>query len=269
MLYELGAWTYERTRPIFQMMSYNLVPLAAIEGTAAGRIWVDDATHPRMALLWDEAHELFFAGDLPAPELAQALRRLLVGEVYSVVGERWPFVVHYWPLTWETSLDLILAGRSWAQASRRLYRFVGATSHRPPEIPAGLEMQRVEASFLARKDLGGRAPLDEWLSECWRSAEEFLRHGVAYCLLHGPAIVSWCGVEYVNGRRCGLGVETEEQQRNKGYATLVAAACVRECLARGLLVHWDCWVSNLASARVAEKLGFGEAVEYLVRFLPG
>jgi len=269
MLHELKTRDYERTRPIFQMMSYNLVPLAAIEGTAAGRIWVDDMAHPRMALLWDEAHELFIAGDSPTPELAQALHRLLAGEVYAVVGERWPFVVHYWPIAWEATLDLILAGRSWVQARRRLYRFIGVASRRPLEVPAGLEMQRVEAAFLARKDLGNRASLDEWLSECWRSAEEFLRRGAAYCLLHGSAIVSWCGVEYVNGHRCGLGVETDEQHRNKGYATLVAAACMKECLARGLVVYWDCWVNNLASSRVAEKLGFGEAAEYPVRFLPG
>jgi len=269
MLYELATQDYERVRPIFQSMTYNLVPLAAIEGAAPGRIWVDDVTHPRTAFLWDKAHELFFAGEEHDQELNRALGGLLAEKVFPEAAgqESYVYVAHYWPSGWEGALKLILGERSSAEARRWLYRFERATLQWPEEIPTGLTVQRVDATFLARTALSNAASLIEWLDECWRSVDEYLHQGVAYSLLQGRRIISWCGVEYVNGHHCGLGVETDEPHRSKGYATMVAAACVRDCLARGLTVHWDCWANNLASARVAEKLGFERVAEYPVQFI--
>jgi RimJ/RimL family protein N-acetyltransferase len=256
-----------RVRPLFEHMTYNLVPLAAIEGTGPGRVWVDDPAHPTVALLWDLAHELFIVAEQPHEELGRALSGLLAEVVFPEAAARgcYGFVVHFWPDAWGGALaGLVLKDRSPVEARRWLYMYEQAEMEPPRKPPAGLRLQPVDAPFLARPDQANRASLEEWLRECWRSPDAFLQKGLAYCLLEGGEVISWCGVEYPSGPRCGLGVETEERHRSKGYAALVASACVRDCLARGLAPHWDCWASNPASARVAEKLGFRRLAEYRV-----
>jgi RimJ/RimL family protein N-acetyltransferase len=47
-----------------------------------------------------------------------------------------------------------------------------------------------------------------------------------------------------------------------GLATACAAAMLRDCMARGITVHWD--AQNAASRRLAEKLGFVTDWEYPV-----
>jgi RimJ/RimL family protein N-acetyltransferase len=42
----------------------------------------------------------------------------------------------------------------------------------------------------------------------------------------------------------------------RGVATATAARFVEECLRRRIDQFWECAASNLASARVAEKVGF-------------
>ena len=59
-----------------------------------------------------------------------------------------------------------------------------------------------------------------------------------------------------------LDVFTAEAYRGMGLATACAAAMLRDCMARGITVHWD--AQNAASRRLAEKLGFVTDWEYPV-----
>jgi RimJ/RimL family protein N-acetyltransferase len=52
-----------------------------------------------------------------------------------------------------------------------------------------------------------------------------------------------------------LGLATAPAFQGKGCANLTAAACVEHCLARDLTPQWYCWEDNIASRRVAEKVG--------------
>ncbi len=59
-----------------------------------------------------------------------------------------------------------------------------------------------------------------------------------------------------------LDVSTAEDCRGQGLATACAAAMLRDCMARGMLVHWD--AQNDASRHLAEKFGFEAEREYKV-----
>ena len=62
-----------------------------------------------------------------------------------------------------------------------------------------------------------------------------------------------------------LDVSTVEAYRGKGLATACAAAMLRDCMARGITVHWD--AQNAASRRLAEKFGFEVDREYPVYWI--
>ena len=59
-----------------------------------------------------------------------------------------------------------------------------------------------------------------------------------------------------------LDVSTAEEYRGLGLATACVAAMLRDCMARGITVHWD--AQNDASRRLAEKFGFVADREYPV-----
>ena len=42
---------------------------------------------------------------------------------------------------------------------------------------------------------------------------------------------------------------------------------LRWCAERGITPHWHCDAANIASVRVAEKIGFERAMEYTVIYL--
>lgn len=59
-----------------------------------------------------------------------------------------------------------------------------------------------------------------------------------------------------------LDVSTAKDFSGQGLATACAAAMLRDCMARGITVHWD--AQNAASRRLAEKFGFAADREYPV-----
>ena len=59
-----------------------------------------------------------------------------------------------------------------------------------------------------------------------------------------------------------LDVSTAQEYRGMGLATACAAAMLRDCMVRGITVHWD--AQNAASRRLAEKFGFVADREYPV-----
>jgi RimJ/RimL family protein N-acetyltransferase len=131
-------------------------------------------------------------------------------------------------------------------------------------------MVRINESLFAGQDLQGIDTMVEWVLGSWRSAEDFARRELGFCVIHGDELVSWCASEYTcepipgAGKMCHLNIYTCESYRRQGLATLVAAATVEHCLANGIeQIGWHCWEANAASAATARKVGFE-----LVRDLP-
>ena len=96
--------------------------------------------------------------------------------------------------------------------------------------------------------------------------ERFFKFGFGFSLVTKRRIVSWCTAEYVSRGKCGIGIETIPEYQNRGFATITASAFVEYCIQKGIRPHWKCNRDNLASRRVAEKVGFMKELEYPVHF---
>lgn len=57
-------------------------------------------------------------------------------------------------------------------------------------------------------------------------------------------------------------VDTVSEERRKGFATIVSAALILQCLEEGLYPSWD--AQNMLSVHLAEKLGYEFDHEYTV-----
>lgn len=259
MIRELEKEQYERVRPLFQGLAYQLMTAAVIDGTSPGRIWVDGLDPPRTALL-ASAEGYCLAGYEDNTALNRALGDLFTGimargELTRTDGEALVLVCE--PATWEGRLDVVLKGRPPIKEPRRHYLFNRQRVAWRSGIPAGFELTPIDRALLNRPGLTIPDHVTGWISANWGSAGNFLEKGFGFCTVHGEKLACWCLADCVSGNACEIGIRTHPDYRRRGLATLTVAATVETCLARGLqAIGWHCHEDNQGSQRVAEGVGF-------------
>ena len=94
---------------------------------------------------------------------------------------------------------------------------------------------------------------------CWAA---FQAEGSGAVVYDGGEIVAAASSFLNVNNEVELDVSTEESHRGKKLATACVARMLRDCMERGITVHWD--VQNDASRHLAEKFGFEIDTEYSV-----
>ncbi len=268
MLDEVSGDAYEAVRPLFAGLERHLIVDAVLEGLSPGRVYVDDPARPRAAFLSSpEGH--FLGGDPGDGAFARELHRLIFdtlfdGDAGSAAGDRLDSLyVVCSSESWVPHLTTIMAGRTPLAEERLYYEFVRPRIDWRAALPDDIALRQVDAALLARTDLQNHAAVAGWVEGNWGTVDAFLARGVGCCLVHGDAIASWSLADCAVGARCEIGIETNPAYRRRGLATLVTAATVETCLARGLSrIGWHCWERNLGSRGVAERVGFARSAAY-------
>lgn len=80
---------------------------------------------------------------------------------------------------------------------------------------------------------------------------------VAAAVVDGQIVGSAATMALTN-RYADIGVGTDEQWRRRGFATAAASIVARRVQETGRIPVWSCGEDNMASLRVAQKLGFKE-----------
>ncbi len=135
---------------------------------------------------------------------------------------------------------------------RVCYELPGAASSVPE--PRGLALRKLSAG-----DAGALASLSEplrWIADPWDEPARLAGSGLAWGAFEGERLVSVAAVFLVGGRCEELGVVTELEFRERGASAACSARLISEVRARGRRAVWSTSTDNLASQRVAEKLGF-------------
>ena len=94
----------------------------------------------------------------------------------------------------------------------------------------------------------------------------FQAEGAGAVVYHGGEIVSSASSFLSLDREIELDVSTKESHRGKKLATACVARMLKDCMERGITVHWD--AQNDVSRHLAEKFGFEIETEYPVYWLP-
>ncbi len=276
MITELEPRAYEKVRPLFIKWRSQLVIFAVIEGKVPGRIYVDDADHPRTAFLWDHVEgEFYLAGYAHNEAFNQALNDCIRHRIRCEAQAQLPhlseFTLYCDPDVWGSELEVVLKGTNPMEQRRKHFTFKQLRVDWRSRVPEGFSMVPMDAALFERRELGHMETMIEWVLGSWRSPADFADTDVGFCLIHGDELVSWCASEYTShpilggGRECQVGIYTSEGYRRQGFATLTASATVEGCLAKGIeRIAWLCWSSNVGSAATAEKVGFELTAEYPV-----
>ena len=94
----------------------------------------------------------------------------------------------------------------------------------------------------------------------------FQAEGSGAVIYHGGEIVAAASSFLSLNGEVEMDISTKETHRGKKLATACAARMLRDCMERGITVHWD--AQNDISRHLAEKFGFETETEYSVYWLP-
>lgn len=134
----------------------------------------------------------------------------------------------------------------------------GFTLPKNIEIPDGCRLADMdEAAF-------ERHPFSH--GENYASWTVFQAEGSGAVVYDGEEIVASASSFLSLNGEVELDVSTKESYRGKKLATACVARMLRDCMRRGIAVHWD--VQNDISRHLAEKFGFETETDYSVYWLP-
>lgn len=117
--------------------------------------------------------------------------------------------------------------------------------------------EAVRQLTLAALELLESAPL-ELRASLWSNPREILLEGIIACAVTSGRIVATALTTAYSDQYADIGVYTREGFRCRGYATAAASLVARSVQEDGRVPVWGAGEHNMASLRVAEKLGFVE-----------
>ncbi|MCY3911859.1 MAG: GNAT family N-acetyltransferase [Chloroflexi bacterium] len=99
------------------------------------------------------------------------------------------------------------------------------------------------------------------------SLPRLLLEGVVAGAVVDGQVVGTAHTSAVTDRYSDIGVDTHEAWRGRGFATAAASIVARRVQEQGRIPVWSCGEDNVASLRVARKLGFEEVsrLTYLIK----
>jgi RimJ/RimL family protein N-acetyltransferase len=227
-------------------MPASLRCFGVLEGIVAGEILTDDPHNPTWGAV-REANDgtLYVGGALDSQRLAQLVAHLRqTGDV----------LIGYWPDD-EAFKAMLPPNLEYEGDVLEFYECSLDTNLLSP-LPDGCTIRRMDADLFARS-------LDrDYHLAGGLSADDVLARGIGCCLLHGDDILceAFAGAA-INGIR-EMGVVTLEAYRKRGYAALTCAHLIHLCAQAGQRTYWNCAKQNLASTRLARKLGYRNEREY-------
>ena len=132
------------------------------------------------------------------------------------------------------------------------------------ELPAGYEPAKINAE-LYDKCLLRPATVD--FVSSFDNKEHFLKMGRGVVILKDGEIVSGASSYSRYNGGIEIEVDTVQPERRKHLALAACSALILNCLEEGLYPSWD--AQNMASVRLAEKLGYEFDREYTAYEVPG
>ena len=265
MIYELPRAHFQRARGLFAETRMDGAFIrGALEGTLAGRVFVDDPERPTAAMLV-QAFGYYVAGD-PG---ATALRRFIADAPAEaeIFARMYGYVATNVPLARALLDDH--AGRLRVIA-RRGYRWEGdeaaeAALARWRGVPPGIALRPLDRALAERVD----RELRQSIASFWGGYDRFLTGGFGFCAFAGEELAAVAYAAGIGGGEANIDVFTAASFRRRGLAARVCAAFIDHCRANGLVATWDTDSDNAASARLATALGFREGLPFSQLSPPG
>ncbi|MFX0091308.1 MAG: GNAT family N-acetyltransferase [Candidatus Hodarchaeota archaeon] len=269
MIHELTT-NKDKLRPLINNFKHRPMLESIIEGSSIGKIFVDDLSAPRSAIVWTfefEGESLFYLlGTSTNTQFNEAFQNYFNTEIKPLAKKKGWEEYYLIPLSeWsESTLKNIFGDKTLIKDTTKYFllnpeKFRELHSNWKKTIPDGYSLQCIESEDVFKKNQERMPEFADITS--WTSYDRFKERGFSYCLVKNETkeIVAGCTTGFVvhgEDPRCELGLITDENFRRRGFATIVSCATIEEALKRNLKVIVEIWNINEASIKTHQKLGF-------------
>ena len=128
--------------------------------------------------------------------------------------------------------------------------------------------KRYQPRIIDRSNIAAACEFTGSIRDFYETPENFLKNGLGFVVTEGDRVIGEVVSASVSrSREAEMDIHTSEEYRAKGIGTSLGEAFIRTCLQKDLIPKWDCMVSNTASVKLADRLGFSVIKEYPVTCL--
>jgi len=260
----LNKSSYKKVEKIFRKFSDNLAIKSIIDNNTRGQIYVDNIQKPETALIWNEITELFISGRI-SDEVVEKLSILINEKLIPAAKEGYipGFNIYYPSNTWRNKINIIFDNYEIKDIDRQFYEFDKLKYKWKEEISNNLYLKKMNCSAI-EQNYNNLKNMKGWINSFWKNCRDFEEKGIGYFLLKNNQIVSWSFSVYVKDRDYELAVATIKEHQKKGYAKLVVARTVLDCIEKNLNPQWHCDSKNIPSLKVAKDIGFKKVKDYKI-----
>lgn len=257
MMIELPLTKFSRVTHFFDNKTPNLpVVMSVIEGRNPGKIWVDHLEYPSIFLVITNG-SYSFIGKQNKINIASILEIIEILKINKPIKLIWkPNDLSFSPFK---NAGFVPVERIQFYNPAILNGDTILIDTICNSLPQDCEIKLINATLLKQS---------RWLSYIklfYGNEENFLKNGFGLALIKNDELISEAFACFFGGNLVETGSVTSEKYRGKGYATIIRAFLIKECLSRNLQPVTSCNLDNLASAKASQKLGFKEGLRY--RFL--
>ncbi|MDE7288530.1 MAG: GNAT family N-acetyltransferase [Oscillospiraceae bacterium] len=221
----------------------KVYPLSVSQGFQHGDIFTYSANNCEAVLFWHYCGFAYLAGK-PDETFLEDVYKLMLNRD-STNSRR--FIL----MTNNKDTEKFFRSKDGVCIDRRyLFEYTENQSPVIPIMPSGFEIKEINSELLSAIH-GGIVP-----SLFWEKSENFLKKGKGYCILDGKNVAAWAFSAAVSSSEIDIGVETAENYRGRGLASVAAKMMIKYAFDVRKSPVWACHCNNDASKRLAEKIGF-------------
>ncbi|MGX1983907.1 GNAT acetyltransferase-like protein [Thermolongibacillus altinsuensis] len=221
----------------------------------SGVVYVDNLECPKTVLIGTSSGIYYIAGDEANHHFNKAFQ-----EFYQKKDKKARFTLFSSTKRWDEVINKLFEDET-VPMKRYSFSFnPNQYSSEQLQIPNEFNVKRIDEHTIKNSLEFNQAYYEEY----WGSVSNFLANGFGYCILHNETVASECTSIFVGNAMAEIDIATNKEYRGNGFAFVTAKAFIDHCLQNGFIPRWDCDVHNLASIKLAEKLGFDHPAEYSI-----
>ncbi|CAM3983662.1 GNAT family N-acetyltransferase [Mesobacillus zeae] len=260
MFVELKYDEFSIVETLFNKNRYQIPALAVLNRNFPGKVFVDNKEKPEIALVWAISRWSYISFKKLLPKHKSFMESVFNSKILPILlstGEKHFEIYTDHNIEWDRMLN---ESFSEYKLDKHYENTFVLNQEKFKTLSSNIEIQKdIEICENAYPII----PKDY---RRFVESNQYEKKTFGIAIKKNGEIVSQCvnnGFVYKNNYFIDLDTFTNEE-RNKGYGTLVSYSLISNLLRKGLLPLWETTNNNLPSQRVAAKLGFEKTEEYPV-----
>lgn len=241
-------------------------PISVIMKNNPGDIYVDNIKKPKTALIWSYGIAGFYLiGDYGNKKTNNDIKKFVDSIIIKRMKEKDYncFEVSGSTPSWDRAIAEIFGQkelRSWKQI---IYIGDLKTQGESLETSFPYEIKNLKDESFDITELVNKDYLINELLQFWNDIDIVKKKGNCFYAIINGEVIGMCYTGFVTDEMKAIGIETVEKYRRNKVGYNLALNCLHEIVEEGKTPYWDCMDENVASKRLAEKLGLTKSGEYI------